>query len=232
MLYVFERTFDSDTARPAVDPATQPIYTRAEFDAAVARARAEGAEAGRTAGRDEATAAMTQSDAARELSALEAMAPVLRDLFADRDRHHRALEAQLLQFLLTVFDQVAGDVIGALAPGQAEREARGAVRMALGSASLTMFLPPEQAAAGGAHVLRMARLHGFGGRVEVQPDPALSPGDIRAEWDHGVMEYSFNDICQRIRDALAAQQAARAAQGPDRPAPGTEDARGQQQATE
>ncbi len=210
MQFVFDRDFDGelDHAGRVSDMRAGAIYTREEFDEAVKQARADGYADGRTAGRAEASSASEDSEAERQLAALEAVAPALTALFADADRHHAVLEAQMIDFVLSVLGQVAPQLTATLARDQAEREAADAIRMALGSAMLRVHFPPEAKADGEAHIQRTARLAGFAGRVEVKSDPALAPGDVRAEWDHGVMEYSFNDICQRIFDALEAAKAA------------------------
>ncbi|MBP0484594.1 hypothetical protein [Sagittula salina] len=224
MSYVFDRNFDAeDTAlSQGREPVIGAVYTRTDFDAAVAAAREEGFRTGYAQGMAEASAAAETSEAARNLSALEAIAPALRALFADADRHHAALEAQTVDYLLAVFEQLAPDVRDGLSAGQALREARAAVRMALGSAELRLYLAPEAVEDAGAEVRRVARQCGFGGRLEIAPDPALAVGAVRAEWDHGVMRYSFDDLCARILGHLGQTQqdiARRLAQQPagDRP---------------
>lgn len=209
MQFVFDRDFDTDietVPRPGTARAGA-IYTKEEYDAAIAAARADGYNDGRMAGRTEALTSTADSEAERQIAALEAIGPHLARLFDDADRHHAVLEAQMLQFVLSVFERVAPDVAKALAIGQAEREAGEAIRMALGSAALRLHLPPDVVRASGEEIQRRARLSGFGGRVEIATDPSLVVGDLRAEWDHGVLTYSFNDICKRILDALGSAQA-------------------------
>ena len=204
MQFVFDRSFDTDLT-PANKPAPKadaPIYTKAEFDAAVKDAARTGYEDGRTSGRAEANSATQQSETERQLATLEAIPPALKALFDDADAHHAVLEAQLLQFVLSVFERLAPDVFTALARSEAEREVKNAIRMALGSATLKVHLPPETVKETGDEVLRVSRLNGYGGRVDVKSDPELITGDVRVTWDHGVMEYSFNDICQRVLTSL------------------------------
>ncbi len=211
MTWMFERDFDSDTVGvrpPPIGKSEIALYSQKDLDDAIKMARAEGYEDGRVSGRSEAFSSAEDNEAGRRLAALEAAAPVMLALFQDADRHHATLEAQMLGFVISVFERVAPEVVSALARPQAERGAREAIQMALGSASLRVFFPPEAAKESGDDLLRTARSSGLAGRVEVKSDPALAPGDMRAEWDHGVMEYSFNDICQRIFDALDAARIA------------------------
>lgn len=210
MQFVFDRNFDGEVETKArlADVRIGAVYTVAEYDDAVEAAQAQAYEDGRTAGKAEAAVASAQSDHERQLTALEALAPAMTALLEDADRHHAVLEAQMLDFVLSVFQQVAPQVIESQARAQAEREVENAIRMALGSAILKVFFAPSVHKEGEALAQRTARLQGYGGRLEVKPDPELAVGDVRVEWDHGVMRYSFDDICQRILGALGAAKAA------------------------
>lgn len=74
--------------------------------------------------------------------------------------------------------------------------------MALGAAVLRIWFAPDAVESSGAEVQHAARLAGLGGRIDIKPDPDLGTGEVRAEWDHGVMAYSFKDICARILSSL------------------------------
>ncbi|MCR8550511.1 FliH/SctL family protein [Salipiger sp. P9] len=204
MSFVFDRNFDAeeDALRRGEAPVIGAVFTRAEYEDAVALARAEGFQAGLQQGRAEASETAQSSESARRLAVAEAVLPAMQALFADADRHHAALEAQMVDFVLSVFRQVAPDVSAALAGDQALREAKGAVRMALGSAQLILWVAPEALQTASTELELAARQAGFGGRLTVKSDPALGPGDVRADWDQGVMEYSFREICARILGAL------------------------------
>ena len=204
MSFVFDRNFDAEgeaTARGET-PVIGAVFTRAQYEQAVAEAHAAGFEAGLEQGRAEAFDAAEGSQSARRLKVAEAVVPTLRALFEDAQAHHAALEAQMVEFVLSVFSQVAPDVLAALAEGQARRETLGAVRMALGASQLTLFLPPDTVESASAELEAAAREAGFGGRLSLRPDPALSAGDVRAAWDNGVMSYSFAEVCARILGAL------------------------------
>lgn len=209
MSFIFDRNFDAeaDAQRRGEQVKAGAIYTRAEFDAAVSAARTEGFEAGLNQGRDEASNAAQHNTSARQASAIEAVAPALQALFSDADHHHAVLESQMVGFALSVLRQVAPATGAALAEQEALQEARGVVRMALGAAELKLRFAPEVTESSAAEIHRVARQSGFGGRIEIKPDPDLATGDVRAEWDHGVMTYSFNDICERILGALESSKA-------------------------
>ncbi|MGR3452362.1 hypothetical protein [Pseudooceanicola sp.] len=216
MQFVFDRDFDGEMEVRArrSDVRIGAVYTEQEYEDAIEAAQKQAYEDGRMAGRTEAAMASAQSDQERQLSALESLTPAMAALLQDADRHHAVLEAQMLDFVLSVFDRVAPQVMETQAKAQVEREVDNAIRMALGSAILRVFFAPSVHKEGEVQVQRTARLQGYGGRIEVSPDPELAEGDVRVEWDHGVMRYSFNDICQRILGALgAAKDAAEARTG-------------------
>lgn len=204
MNYVFDRNFDAEDEadQRGETPVIGAVFTRAQYEEAVAQARDEGFHAGVQQGREAAAQTAQSSESARRLAASEAVAPAMQALFDDADRHHAALEAQMVEFVLSVFRQVAPDVDERLAEGQALREAKGAVRMALGSARLDLWVAPDALDTSSAELELAARQAGFGGRLSVKSDPELGAGEVRAAWDHGVMEYSFSEICARILGAL------------------------------
>ncbi|MEQ5870845.1 hypothetical protein J4E08_13180 [Sagittula sp. NFXS13] len=208
MSYIFERNFDAEqeATQRGEEPVIGAIFTRAELDEAVARAHREGLEAGLAQGQAETLQATQTSASQRQLSALEAVAPALTELIAGADSHRAALETQMVGFVLDVFERLAPDVSAHLAPGQAEREARNAIRMALGSAVLRIWFAPDALDTSGEEVRKAARLAGLGGRLDIKADPELGTGDVRAEWDHGVMTYSFRDICARVLSSLGRTQ--------------------------
>lgn len=204
MTFVFDRDFDEeDTLEQAeAEHKIRAIYTPEDLDEAVKLARAEAYEDGRLAGRTEATVANSESNDVQLVRALEALGPRMDALLDDADKHHAALEAQIVDFVISVFHQVAPDVVRSLAVGQAEAEVHRAINMALDAAYLIVHLPPTQGEELKESIQREARRLGHGGRIDVMGDPALQPGDARVEWDQGFMQYSYSAICGRILEAL------------------------------
>ena len=83
-----------------------------------------------------------------------------------------------------------------------EAEARQAIRMAVGAASLKIHLPAEIAADMTTRIGEQATQAGFAGRVQILPDSNMQPGDTRVEWDHGMLDFSLSKICDDIIKAL------------------------------
>src|SRR5690606_3980795 len=145
----------------------------------------------------------------RTLRALEAVAPAVGALVTGADRHRAALQAQVVEFVLSVFDRVLPELVRTQAARRVEAEARRAVGLALGSGRLVLRLPPEAATTFGPELGRRVREAGFDGRVDIRGDEELEPGDMRAEWDNGFMDYSYAAICNQIIGALNAAVAPR-----------------------
>ena len=82
MSFVFDRNFDAeiDAARRGEEPVIGAVFTRAQFDEAVANARQEGFEAGVAQGQTETLQATEASASQRQLTALEAVTPRIQGL--------------------------------------------------------------------------------------------------------------------------------------------------------
>jgi flagellar assembly protein FliH len=206
MNFVPARDFDDelDAERREDEHRRNAVYTVADMESACAEAREAGRATGRAEGDAAARAAVRATAAERTLAALEAVAPAVDTLIAEADRHRTTLQAQLIEFVLSVFDRVLPELVRSQAAKRVEAEVRRAATMALGSARLTLHLPPDAATTFAPDLKRRIREAGYEGRVEIAADPGLAPGDIRADWDNGFMDYSYAAICTQIIGALTA----------------------------
>ena len=204
--FVPSRDFDAelDAERRADEHRRNAVFTAEEMEDARQAARDAGRDEGRAEGEAAARSAALTTAAERTLAALEAVTPAVATLIAGADRHRAALEAQLMEFVLSVFDRVLPELVRSQAAVRTEAEVRRAVGMALGSARLTLRLPKEAAATFAPDLTRRICAAGFEGRVEIHGDPDLAPGDMRAEWENGFMDYSYAAICNQILGALNA----------------------------
>ncbi|KGM46952.1 FliH/SctL family protein [Pseudooceanicola atlanticus] len=204
MPFVFDRDFDEEAEQEErrLIRARRAIYTPEDVEDAVRKARKEAYEDGRLAGRAEASVEHADSTAARQADALVVLGPAMKDLLARADQHRAALEGQVLDYILTVFRQVAPELMDQTAVMRTEAEARQAIRMAVGAASLKIHLPAEIAADMTTRIGEQATQAGFAGRVQILPDSNMQPGDTRVEWDHGMLDFSLSKICDDIIKAL------------------------------
>jgi flagellar assembly protein FliH len=204
MSLVFNRDFDLELAREDAQTRrdARARHTPEELAEAVSAAREAAFAEGRCAGHAEGLAQAAAADDARRAAILEALMPQMLSLVQAADTHRAALETQLLDFALSVCEQVFPELLKHRAHDRALAQVRRALSVGLGSATLQVSLSPE--------ALRL--LHedldisiaecGLQGRVEMRADPALADGDVRVTWDSGFLEYSYASICNRILRVL------------------------------
>ncbi|MWD28485.1 hypothetical protein E0K89_013455 [Aquicoccus sp. SCR17] len=209
MGYFFDRDFDREIELEQAEATrlAHARYTEEELREAVEIARLEGRAQGHAEGRAEALAEAEQADRHREADALEAVGPRIEALLQQAETHQQVLERQVVRFALSVFEKIIPELMDSRGTIRAENEVRAALAIALGSASVRVFLPSQVAAAHGLALEEAAQRLGHAGRVEVMGDIALAPGEARVEWDNGFMEYSYGVICNRILTALRAASA-------------------------
>ena len=206
MSSVYNRDFDQEIEREQreAERLTRAFFTEEDLAAAIEKGRAEGIAQGRAEGRAEAEAEAMASDRRRWVELLGVLSGRVEAVIAAADDHVDTLEQQVVAFVLAVFEKIAPELLKGQAAQRSESEVRAAIGLALGSAQLRIFLPPDACAAMATSLEEAARDIGHDGRIEVLPDPELAPCDARVEWDNGFMEYSFSVIYTRILTALRA----------------------------
>ena len=200
MPFVFDRDFDEEAEfeeRRRIH-AKRAIYTPEDLDDAVNKARTEAYEDGRLAGRTEASIEAAETTAARAADALVVLAPQLKQIFAQADQHQAALEYQLLDYVLTVFRQVAPELAKDTALIRTEAEAKKAIRMAVGTSPLRIHVPADLAGELTEGIEQQIESSGFAGRVQIQTDPRMKPGDTRVAWDNGLLDFSLSELCDKV----------------------------------
>lgn len=204
MPFVFDRDFDEEAEfeeRRRIH-AKRAIYTPEDLEEAVNRARKEAYEDGRLAGRTEASIEAAESVASRSADALVVLAPQLQKLLDQADKHQAALEYQLLDYVLTVFRQVAPELVRDTALVRAEAEIKKAIRMAVGASSLRIHVPADLAGDLTEGIEQQVQASGFSGRVHIQTDTRLKAGDTKVIWDNGLMDFSLTELSDKVLAAL------------------------------
>ncbi|MGC9370117.1 MAG: hypothetical protein ACP5DX_11315 [Paracoccaceae bacterium] len=204
MSYIFDRDFDSelDRERQEAERLSRARYTTEDMEAALAQARAEAFRDGHGAGRAEGLAQARGDAEALRAEALGALGPQLERLIGAADRHRAALEVQVLDFTLSVCEQVFPEVLRGCSHDRALDRVKKTIELALGSSCLRIMLSERALPLLRPEIERAAQAVGLDARLEIAADPALAEGDVRMEWDNGFMEYSFADVCDRILTAL------------------------------
>lgn len=204
MALMFERDFDAELAQEdrQARHAARARHTPEELNEAVEAARTAGFIEGKSIGRAQGLAEAETADGARRAVALEALGQQIPAMVQENDRHRAALETQMLDFALTVCEQVFPELLRRRAHDRALAQVRRALAVGLGSVSLQVSLSSD-----GLQLLKddldtAINQHGLEGRVKLRADPMLADGDARVDWDNGFLEYSFSSICDRILCAL------------------------------
>lgn len=204
MTVIFDRDFDLELAHEdrQARRAARARHTPEELSEAVEAARAAGFMEGKCAGHAEGLAEAAVADGARRAAALEALGQQLPAMVRENDRHRAALEAQVLDFAITVCEQVFPELLRRRAHDRALAQVRRALTVGLGSMSLRVSLSSDALQLLHDDLDAAITQNGLQGRVELRADPALADGDARVDWDNGFLEYSFSSICDRILFAL------------------------------
>lgn len=205
---LFVRDFDHERDQEAQEARRllRARHTDEELAAAVAQARAEGRAEGQALGESAGWAAAQDSFAARQAQALDELSPRLETILQDAAAHRQALEAQSLDFALSVCEQVFPEILRGYSHTRAADRVRRSLRMALGSSTLRIHLSPEALTVLAPRIRAAAANRPDSARMELIADPQLADGDVRAEWDNGFMEYSFAAICDQLLTALRRSQ--------------------------
>lgn len=194
--YLFDVSFDqvAEKLAPEAAPAEE-TFTRGALD----QARQAGYAEGHAAGLAEAAEATT-STAAR---ALDAITKALPAFLATGDAHAREIERQAVAALRTV--------VAKALPAYAAREPLAEIEALLNKCLAEAIDEPRivlRVANAVYEPLReqvdaMAAGSGFGGRIVLLADDALSGGDARIEWADGGAERRLAEQINEIDLALA-----------------------------
>ena len=134
------------------------------------------------------------------------------------DRIHRAL-GEIETRLETEAVEVAVAVAGKLAPELIAREpfaeisalATECFRHLVKTPHVSVRISADLYAAGKDKLEEIAQARGFEGRLVVQPDAALAPGDCRIEWSEGGVNRDRAAMLAVVDDVVARYVAARTA---------------------
>jgi len=203
------RDFDAEDARaasaaaaPVVPAEPEPIRSLPleEVERLLAEARDTAFAQGRDAGAAETRAELEQARDSRAAATLEVIRAETGRLLAQEDRRRREMERDMVDLALDVAERIAPEFLAAYARDLAEARIRDGLRMAQGSARLSLRLSPEMAKALGP---RLTDLAAPGGAVpDLVADAAVEDGAARLDWDGGGLSYSLDRLCAAVLDAL------------------------------
>lgn len=204
---LFLRDFDAEDAQrraPVPEAAPEPLLPRGfsaeEVERLVTEARETAFAHGRDQGAAEARAEAEAGLSTQIVAALGAVQAGVGDLLTQDEMRRRELEGDVLGLLLDAGERIVPELLAAYSADLALARIRDGLRMASGSARLTIRLSPAVADAVGGQIAALAQ--GADVRPEVVADAALEDGAARLDWDSGAMSYSLDRVCADLLDAL------------------------------
>jgi flagellar assembly protein FliH len=216
--FLFDISFDAPGGdarqRGSVTPA-EPIFTRADLDAAVAQARAEG----HAGGRAEAIGQREQHVA----EALSAIAQHLAALFAAKDAALRASERSTIELTRAIAGRLFPALMRKGALAELEAIVVQCMRDAVAEPRLVVRVPDAIFEAAQLQLAPLAASSGYPGKLIILADDTLGESDCRVEWADGGAERDGARSWREIEAAIARAMNALADPAPatDRPHPET-----------
>jgi flagellar assembly protein FliH len=195
--YLFDTNFDMPGGearqRGVVTPAEAAI-SRAELDAAAARARAEGHAAG-----------LAEAQAQREQQigdALTGIAQQLALLFAAKDEARRESERTTIELTRTIAAKLFPALIRKGALDELDAVVAQCMREAIAEPRLVLRVPDTLFEAAQQRMAPLAGTLGFPGKLIILVDDQLGPSDCRVEWADGGAERDTARTWREIEAAL------------------------------
>ncbi|GAA6199859.1 FliH/SctL family protein [Aquicoccus sp. SU-CL01552] len=206
---LFLRDFDAEAltagqaaALPEDMPPPPRTYGVDEVDRLIAEAREAALLQGREEGAAMARAEAEESQAARGAAVLETIAARLSDLLEQEATHRRSLERDVVDMLVDIGERIAPEFLSAYSADLAQARIRAGLRMAGGSAKLTIRVSPEMAQVLEPQLAAMAQSAGIDPAPRLVAEPALGEGEVRLDWDNGGLDYSLERSCTAVLTAL------------------------------
>src|SRR3954463_16575520 len=193
--FTFDTEFraDSDVVSPAARARRKQTMTVEEIESMLARAQAEGAQAGQV---------RASEHIERTVAALTI---ALRAALDQSAAQIEAVREEAADLALAAAKKLAAAALSALPAGDVEAALRGAMHQAMGEPRITLRAPAAVIEAIKDRVEAIGHEEGYEGRVLLAADPALSGADCRIEWRGGGSERKEAAI-EAALDALIARR--------------------------
>ncbi|MBL4749724.1 MAG: hypothetical protein JKX71_03915 [Amylibacter sp.] len=210
MTLIFRRNFDDELDRETGKDANECTCshpTPEELEARIEAAKEEAYQAGLAAGRSEALEQFRQEADQNHINAVQSIKDHLGHIFEKSDSHNDALEAQVLDFSLSICEQVFPYLLHSQSQERAVNQIKKTMRMALDSPYINIAVSETVLPQLEPLIEQAAQELGLTDQIKLLADPKLIDGATHIEWKNGFMEYNFKMVCERILTALKATQA-------------------------
>lgn len=177
-----------------------------EVDALVEVAKAEAFQSGLDEGYNSALAKFREEADQTQSAALADIQSQLRSLFEKINYHNTALEAQILDFTLSICEQVFPYLQHTQSHERALAQIQKTMRLALKSPHINIILSNSALPKLTPFIDQLAGELGIEDQIKLSSDEKLDDGATVVEWQNGFMNYNFDVVCERILTALKAVQ--------------------------
>ena len=209
MTLVFSRNFDEEESwengQGGKNCACDKLTTE-EVEALVEAAKAEAFQSGLEEGYNSALAKFREEADQVQSAALADIQSQLRSLFENINHHNTVLEAQIMDFTLSICEQVFPYLQHTQSHERALAQIKKTMRLALNSPHINVMLSNDALPKLTPFIEQLAVELGIEDQIKLSPDEKLEDGATVVEWQNGFMSYNFDIVCERILTALKTVQ--------------------------
>lgn len=209
MALIFPRNFDDELDRETrgdVDICTCAHPSPEELETRIEAAKSEAYQAGQEAGRAQALEDFHKEADQYQTETLTQVKDHLCNIFEKSNAHNATLEAQVLDFSLSICEQVFPYLLHSQSHERALSQIKKTMRMALSSPYIHIALSETALTYLGPYIEKTSSELGLTDRIKLSSDTKLIDGATHIQWKNGFMEYNFETVCERILTALKTAQ--------------------------
>lgn len=209
MTLIFTRNFDDELNQEingGVKSCDCAHPSQEEIDALIEAAKVEAFQSGYDTGFAKGSEEVREEVDQTQAAALGEIKKELGSLFSKSDRHNAALEAQILDFTLSICEQVFPYLQHSQSHERALQQIKDMMRLALSSPYINISLSKTALPKLTPIIDGVSAELGLTSQVKIRVDGKLEDGATHIEWQNGFMDYSFDMVCERILTALKAAQ--------------------------
>jgi flagellar assembly protein FliH len=206
MTLVFSRNFDDEANWKSGENCSCDKYSQEQVDALIETAKASAFQTGLKEGYSAALAKFTEEADHIQNEAVEEIRSQLRILFEKANSYNAVLETQILDFSLSICEQVFPYLQHTQSHERALTQIKKTMRLALNSPYIHITLSNDALPRLTPFIENLADELGIKDQIKLSSDDNLENGATLVEWKNGFMDYSFDVVCERILTALKSAQ--------------------------
>ena len=141
---------------------------------------------------------MQESFVAIQAETAEMLSQELARLAVSAEEHRAALVSQVVGFTLQTCEVVFPELIDRFSKARVKKMVGQSLKMAIGSVRIRIRLSPATLSALEGELRQRAAYYKCDAALDLASDETMRDGEARMEWDHGRLDYGFEQICNRL----------------------------------